>query len=195
MVNQCLGRASLAACAWPPVLLPWLTKVAFVGVLCDLNVWLGLTLVTLLLSSQGRRRHGFGMCVQCCASSPQRTRRFTRGRFHCNYLQRMMRVAGWMSQGNVDGRLAQLVDLFNTEVLDVHGDGRQLQYTQTMMPVPGKVLCKCVHSADHAAYDLLKTRVRWANGTQVAWSDASVFVTFLQGTFIWPHVGCGRCRA
>ena len=43
-------------CAWPPVLLlpcP-VTKVGFVGVRCDLNVWLGLTLVSCFSARQPR---------------------------------------------------------------------------------------------------------------------------------------------
>ena len=62
------GERHRPACAWSPVLLPWqipVTKVAFVGGRCDFSVWLGLTLVSWLLGSQGGRRQGFGMCVQC----------------------------------------------------------------------------------------------------------------------------------
>ena len=117
---------------------------------------------------------------------PQRMRGFTFGRFH--YLQRMIWVAGWMSQASVDGLLEQLVGLFNTVNREALGDAR-LKYTRTKMPVPGNVLYKRVHAGDDPAYTLLESRVRWADDAQVSKGDAVVFFTFLRGTFIWPRVG------
>ena len=90
-----------------------------------------------------------------------------------------------MRQENVDGRLKELVALFNTNVLR---DGMQLQYTRTMMPVNGKMLCRLVHSELHRhhyrLHQLLVCRVRWANGSHVEEGDEACFVDFLQGTFV-----------
>ena len=90
-----------------------------------------------------------------------------------------------MRESSVDGRLEQLVDLFNRKVL---GDSMQLQYTRTAMPVTGVLLCNLVHSVSYRdrceLYNLLLARVRWANNAQVEKSDATVLVHFLRSTFV-----------
>jgi len=95
-----------------------------------------------------------------------------------------------MRQTSVDDRLKQLVDMFNM----IHADGAQLRYKRKRMPLIGEVLCKYVHSASPvdrgALYDILLARVTWADGTRVGEVDATVFVDFLKGTFVWSRV-CG----
>ena len=124
--------------------------------------------------------------VRAVSPAPQRSHRFTRGRFH--YLQRMMRVAGWMRQESVDDHLEQLVDLFN----EAAPPGSHLQYKRRKMRVTGAALCTSVHaesSTEHSAvYQLLAPRVRWG---------AISFVGFLKGTFARSRVCgvCGRCSA
>jgi len=133
--------------------------------------------------------------VRAVSAAPQRSHRFTRGRFH--YLQRMMRVAGWMRQESVDDHLKQLVDLFN----EAAPPGSHLKYKRRKMRVTGAALCTSVHaesSTEHSAvYQLLAPRVRWADGTQVEHADAISFVGFLKGTFVRSRVCgvCGRCSA
>ena len=120
--------------------------------------------------------------VSTVPPSPQRMRGFTRGRFH--NLQRMMRVAGWMSQGNVDDRLEHLLGLYNAR--SGFTAGRMLQYQRLQAPVPGNFICSAVHSdsdnRNSFLYQCLRERLSWTDNAEVSIDDVMFFVVFLKGT-------------
>ena len=126
--------------------------------------------------------------VSAVPPPPQRMRAFTRGRFH--NLQRMMRVAGWMSQGNVDDRLERLLGLYNAR--SGFTAGRMLQYQRLQAPVPGNFICSAVHSdsdnRNSFLYQCLRERLSWTDNAEIVDDTIAFFLFFLKGTFIWPRV-------
>jgi len=120
----------------------------------------------LLLGSAAKGGEGKDVECECSASIAAAYAWFTRGRFH--NLQRVMRVAGWMSQGNVDDRLEHLLGLYNARS---GFTGRMLQYQRLQAPVPGDFICSAVHSdsdnRNSLWYQCLRERLSWTDNAEL----------------------------
>ena len=94
-----------------------------------------------------------------------------------------------MSQASVDGRLEQLVGLYNKQTLPHHPG---LQYRRGRTPVSGKVMCTSVHSHAHSdmVCQLLQHRLSWVDNAQVQKDDLALFMFFLRGKLVWSRVCC-----
>ena len=100
-------------------------------------------------------------------------------------------VAGWMQERSVEGRLEELVGLYNAEV---HGHTcARLQYHQQRMPILRKVLCIGVHTElSTLLTQLLQIRISRADTGIRELRDVHAFVAFLRSTCVWSR-GCRHC--
>ena len=126
------------------------------------------------------------MECECSASIAAAYAWFTRGRFH--NLQRMVRVAGWMSQASVDDRLEHLLGLYNAGA----GIGPRLQYQRLRNHVPGRLLCSAVHSdsdnRNSLWYQCLRERLSWTDNAEIDDDTIAFLLFYLKRTLIWPRV-------
>ena len=101
-----------------------------------------------------------------------------------------MRVAGRMSQGNVDDRLEHLLGLYNAR--SGFTAGRMLQYQRLQAPVPGNFICSAVHSdsdnRNSFLYQCLRERLSWTDNAEIDDDTIAFLLFYLKRTLIWPRV-------